>query len=250
MTLLSLLIAVLALLARLPLLTRDRPILYREAFLAWSFQVGGLLLLTRGLKTQASVVIVLLGLHLLWRWLEMRQTAALQSTRLLFLGLSLLVASCVGSPGWGLTLRDHAVLLMRLQALCTPLGLLAGLPWRSLLITVFGILLAVHEANAVIRWAIERLSLRPKVSPDTGTSDADMDYRRGRVIGVLERLVVFVLVLHGQYTALAFVITAKSMARFKSLDDREFAEYFLLGTLLSVVLAGGSALAVKAALGL
>ena len=65
---------------------------------------------------------------------------------------------------------------------------------------------------------------------------------------MLERVSIFTLVLGGQFTALAFVLTAKTMARFKALEDRDFAEYFLVGTLLSVVLAGAVGLLVKAAL--
>jgi len=70
----------------------------------------------------------------------------------------------------------------------------------------------------------------------------DIEYRRGRIIGMLERSVLFFLVLQVQYIALGFVIAAKTMARFKSLDDRDFAEYFLIGTLLSLVSAATIAL--------
>jgi len=34
-----------------------------------------------------------------------------------------------------------------------------------------------------------------------------------------------------------WIIAAKSLARFKQLEDREFAEYFLVGTLASFLLA-------------
>ena len=34
-----------------------------------------------------------------------------------------------------------------------------------------------------------------------------------------------------------FVLAAKSFARFKELDKREFAEYVLIGTLISMILA-------------
>ncbi|NQU10634.1 hypothetical protein HQ590_07590 [bacterium] len=66
--------------------------------------------------------------------------------------------------------------------------------------------------------------------------------------GVLERLLVFFLVLGGQFTALGFVIAAKGIARFRELEQREFAEYFLIGTMLSLIIAGGIALLTKALL--
>lgn len=62
------------------------------------------------------------------------------------------------------------------------------------------------------------------------------DLSRGKIIGYFERLLVIILVVYGAFTAIAFIITAKSLARFKQMDDRDFAEYFLLGTLSSIFL--------------
>lgn len=59
---------------------------------------------------------------------------------------------------------------------------------------------------------------------------------RGRVIGYIERLLVILLTMVGAYSSIAFIIAAKSIARFKQLDDRNWAEYFLLGTLTSIFL--------------
>lgn len=73
--------------------------------------------------------------------------------------------------------------------------------------------------------------------------------RVGATIGVLERLIVCVLVLTGQAAAIGFVIAAKTLARFRQLDDRHFAEYYLVGTLASVTLALASSLLAAAAIG-
>jgi hypothetical protein len=59
----------------------------------------------------------------------------------------------------------------------------------------------------------------------------------GATIGVMERLIVCALVLVGEYAAIGLVIAAKTIARFKQLEDRQFAEYYLLGTLASVSVA-------------
>lgn len=59
---------------------------------------------------------------------------------------------------------------------------------------------------------------------------------RGRLIGYIERLLVISLTIIGAYPSIAFIIAAKSIARFKQLDDRNWAEYFLLGTLTSILL--------------
>ncbi|WP_404459398.1 DUF3307 domain-containing protein [Oceanobacillus kapialis] len=59
---------------------------------------------------------------------------------------------------------------------------------------------------------------------------------RGKLIGYIERLLVILLTVVGAYPAITFIIAAKSIARFKQLDDRNWAEYFLLGTLSSILL--------------
>ncbi len=69
---------------------------------------------------------------------------------------------------------------------------------------------------------------------------------RGRAIGVLERAIALTLVLLNQYGALGLVVAAKSLARFKALEDRDFAEYFLIGTLASLLLALLGGLAMRA----
>lgn len=72
--------------------------------------------------------------------------------------------------------------------------------------------------------------------------------RIGATIGALERLLIVALVVAGAEVAVGFVITAKTIARFRQLDDRGFAEYYLLGTLASVSVALGSALVAQAVL--
>lgn len=59
----------------------------------------------------------------------------------------------------------------------------------------------------------------------------------GRTIGFLERAIILTLTLSGAYTSIAFVLTAKSIARYKELENKDFAEYYLVGTLLSTLLA-------------
>jgi len=73
--------------------------------------------------------------------------------------------------------------------------------------------------------------------------------RIGATIGAFERLLIVTFVLVNAIAAVGFVIAAKTLARFKQLDDRGFAEYYLLGTLASASVAIGSALVAQAALG-
>ncbi len=66
----------------------------------------------------------------------------------------------------------------------------------------------------------------------------------GRTVGYLERLLVYVLVLNGQWAALGLVVAAKSIARFPELKNQEFADYYLIGTLTSLLVAVASAMVV------
>lgn len=59
----------------------------------------------------------------------------------------------------------------------------------------------------------------------------------GALIGILERLIILVMLSQSQYAAIGFVLTAKSIARYnKLIENPQFSEYYLLGTLLSMLL--------------
>jgi hypothetical protein len=83
--------------------------------------------------------------------------------------------------------------------------------------------------------------------------DASDDSLRnaGKYVGILERLLVFVLIVLDEWSAIGFLITAKSVLRFSDISkakDRKLTEYILIGTLLSfglVILIGLSYLKLK-----
>ncbi len=70
-----------------------------------------------------------------------------------------------------------------------------------------------------------------------GIAVSGAELGRGRIIGVLERALALTLILWGQFGALGLVIAAKALARFRGLEERDFAEYFLIGTLASLLVA-------------
>jgi Protein of unknown function (DUF3307) len=56
----------------------------------------------------------------------------------------------------------------------------------------------------------------------------------GRVIGMLERGLIYLLVIAGQAEGIGFLIAAKSVLRFGTVgDDRKVSEYVIIGTLAS-----------------
>lgn len=64
----------------------------------------------------------------------------------------------------------------------------------------------------------------------------DNEIKYGKYIGYLERLIIMVLVAVNAISAIAFVIGIKALARFKQFEDRDFAEYYLIGTMISILM--------------
>jgi hypothetical protein len=232
------------LLTRLPLLFWDKPVKNRDAGAAWMVQAASLL------AREPSLHVVLLGLgfgvaNVVWRLGERQFPERLNIVRLLGLAVFLVLVGFFGSPSSGLSFRPTLPTILaqvsRHFALADPLE---RFQWKAVHSCGLGVLLCLNESNLLVRAVIEALDLRPKAKPATdrfGTV-VEVEYRRGRVVGVLERLMIFFFVLEQQFGALGFVIAAKTMCRFKNLDDRDFAEYFLVGTLLSVIGAATLAL--------
>jgi len=96
----------------------------------------------------------------------------------------------------------------------------------------------VNGGSAIVSAVLE--GLRP------GAKAGAAGNRAGRLIGILERMAMLTLVALGEWSALGFILAAKSVARFKELEDREFAEAYLVGTLTSFLVAGASGLLLRA----
>lgn len=100
------------------------------------------------------------------------------------------------------------------------------------------VLFLLESGNAVVRIAL-RAEMGEHVAPASG--EAPSTLKGGRLIGPLERILVFALTLAGAYTLLAAVLAAKGIVRFPEIsrdgDGGERAEYFLIGSLVSWVIA-------------
>jgi len=113
----------------------------------------------------------------------------------------------------------------------------------SLLILLFGGLMVMNEMNIVLRYSLKLLKLDPIGKTDETITD--QQYNTGRVIGMLERIFIYLFTIAGQYAAIGFILTAKGVVRYKEFENRTFAEYVLIGTLLSALLALLTALMLK-----
>lgn len=94
---------------------------------------------------------------------------------------------------------------------------------------ILGLLIVHKPANILIQKLIS--PYKPKAEKE---EIKEKDNNVGRVIGTAERIVMLILIYMNQYSAIGLVLTAKSIARYDRITkDEKFAEYYLLGTLIS-----------------
>ncbi len=103
-------------------------------------------------------------------------------------------------------------------------------------VIIFGYLLTLKEGTIFIRFVLNKISAVPLKDKNHSAKDP-VEYERGKLIGILERTFIYFLILFREIGAIAIIIALKSLARFNKLDDRDFAEYFLIGSLLSILVA-------------
>ena len=106
-----------------------------------------------------------------------------------------------------------------------------------LYIMVFSIIL--DPASVLIR------KLFISISPKTYPKDYSEELKAGNIIGKLERTIIAILLLNNQFGLIGFVLTAKSIARFKQMEDKNFAEKYLIGTLTSFLIVLTTVLILK-----
>jgi hypothetical protein len=102
-------------------------------------------------------------------------------------------------------------------------------------VKVLSWLLAVLIIHKPANIAISKLLIIYK--PIDKKEDKKHDNNAGRLIGTVERIIMLILLAIGQYSAIGLVLTAKSIARYDRISkEKNFAEYYLLGTLISTVI--------------
>lgn len=121
-----------------------------------------------------------------------------------------------------------------------------------LLILVIGEVIIKHDfndgsLNKILKWILfiivifKPVNTNFKMYFDKYAPEKDKESRgtkegAGALIGNLERLLIAILMLHGQYGAIGLVFTAKSVTRFEKISNNpSFAEYYLIGSLYSMV---------------
>ena len=117
----------------------------------------------------------------------------------------------------------------------------ATLPIPSLTLRWILLLSLIHKpANVSFKNLFSKYeSAEGKAAGDKAAGDPgkpDTLPGAGAVIGSLERVLCAIFIGLGQYASIGLIYTAKSIARFKKIEENpKFAEYYLIGTLYSIL---------------
>jgi hypothetical protein len=144
--------------------------------------------------------------------------------------LTVCLAACMLAPG--APLREFIAALQNVRAI----------PNRFLAVPVIYVAV-VFGGGYLIRLLVRSLAEGVKShSPEKANEQLQ---NAGLYIGWLERFLVVTALLVQSPAAVGLILTAKSIARYPEFKSEHFAEYFLIGTLLSISMAllGGVVLA-------
>lgn len=177
-----------------------------------------------------------LALHGFAIWATAALAAGSLSPWLMALALAHLfidIAKSFAPRGLAGFLVDQAVHLATLMAAAAMIGpVWPQYPPAAALMTLAAGLILVTRAGG---FAVSLLMARwdaPVGQSGAGLTDG------GRWIGLLERLMIYLLVLTGQAQAIGYLIAAKSVLQFGTVgDDRRMSEYVIIGTLASMTWA-------------
>lgn len=96
---------------------------------------------------------------------------------------------------------------------------------------IFYVLLVGKPTNIAFKILFAKYQPNMKKKMDTITG-------AGSMIGFLERLVIGACLVYGQFASIGLVFTAKSIARYNKISENPaFAEYYLIGSLFSILSA-------------
>jgi hypothetical protein len=130
-----------------------------------------------------------------------------------------------------------AVVLCRLLPIDTASSLWPSILGRDFFpaVAVFaGVIACIWLGSVFMERAIAPFADQLETAEARGLESA------GKIIGQLERFLIFVFILSGSSTAVGFLVAAKSILRFGELsneDNRRLTEYIIIGTFMSFAYA-------------
>lgn len=234
----------LILLSRLRLTLRDEGINRSDL---WVMTIIPLLALP---FLSVSLSWVLLALYLVsypaLMWGLEKQKTTLNRNRILLLLLHIIAVGVLCSPILELSANEFtANLVAAIDDVFLPGIVITNSTVSVVHLFIFGFLMVLNEANIILRYVLGLVGF--KLLGKTEEVDQE-EYNTGRIIGLLERIFGYLFVLLNKFAAIGFILGAKGVTRFKDFESRTFAEYVLIGTLLSSLLAMEIAFLVRAVL--
>ncbi|WP_282925892.1 DUF3307 domain-containing protein [Helcococcus kunzii] len=101
---------------------------------------------------------------------------------------------------------------------------------RTILNWILILVLVTKPANILFKIGFKKYNIK--------SVDTETEIGAGALIGSLERILSIIFLSMGQVSAIGLIYTAKSIARFKEIEEnKRFAEYYLIGTLYSILYA-------------
>jgi len=211
---------------------------------------GKLLLLHGGLYFLCTAIILFVGVAVSWYWLFLVLGTGLSHllidyikryiSKKPFIVDQLLHVIVIIVLWW---LWGECVTMRELNPFQVFLSMFGRSPTTNIL-TLLGLLIILKPVGVLIEkgeiWDFNRdkNKLPTKNIPESRTTPDENQKGAGKMIGYLERIIVFFLLINNQFGAIAFVLTAKSVMRFpeigKSNNAPSLVEFYIIGTLLSM----------------
>lgn len=100
--------------------------------------------------------------------------------------------------------------------------------WIFLICFLSGVLL--YYVNELIAKVLSKIPLN-----NSNTSNTSNTVKNGKIIGFLERILYFVGIISQNWVLITIVVAFKTISRYKEIDEQINSEYFLIGSLLSLI---------------
>ncbi|NLJ71005.1 MAG: DUF3307 domain-containing protein [Clostridiaceae bacterium] len=109
---------------------------------------------------------------------------------------------------------------------------------------LLAIVIIIKPASISINMFLEKFNFKDKDLQLSSSNESNNEGENiksltnaGSTIGILERVIIYILASMGQFAAIGFVLTAKSITRYEKITKSPaFGEYYLIGTLFSFLI--------------
>lgn len=223
-------------LARLSLTFTDQGIKVKQLMMISAIQIISLLIF-QNFWIVVVLAVVILSLNFLNFFFERKKPTYINEIRLIMFFSQVAAFSIFCAPWIGLQFNSDITDMLRgLGEYSLLLSFMNKVDWLNSNVIIMGTLLVLNESNLLIRSMFRVFRVFPGTTEEAPLPKIDdHEYNAGRIIGILERIIIYFAILYNELTVIGFLMAAKGFTRFKEMDNRNFAEYILIGTLLSTL---------------